>query len=218
MSSTDGPKTPFDTPEVIRERHRLCGLVSTDSINTKERNKLRKRILDQAMNLNYEPDERKWSDGQGGFNPKSGLKSELRAIVIIGPPAAGKSTLAHRLAEKNNALLIDSDVIKSKLPEYDSGRNASQVHIESTQLASDALEQAILAGHNIVLPKVGGDARSLDELIQLLIASGYEVYLVLNDLDRGKATERCLARWEETGRFIDPWFVYHEIADKPRKS
>lgn len=143
---------------------------------------------------------------------------ERQAYLIIGPTAAGKSTIADPMVERFGALLVDSDEAKALLPEFEGGRVANQVHEESSDIIDYRLmKMAVESGSNIVLPMIGKRAEKLRILRQQLADQGYTVHLVLNDLDAAEATRRAINRFHETGRFIDPHYIYNLVADKPRE-
>ena len=87
------------------------------------------------------------------------IARERKAFVILGPPSAGKSTIADPLARVHRALVIDSDDIKAALPEFAGGLGARRVHAESANLTDDMIASSLVAGENVVLPIVGREAK-----------------------------------------------------------
>lgn len=77
--------------------------------------------------------------------------------------------------------------------------------------------KTIKDGTNIVLPIVGGDADAVRDFNSTLKDEGYSVYLILNELDSGKAAKRAAVRFLTTGRFVDPRMVYEQY-DKPTRA
>ena len=118
---------------------------------------------------------------EDGLPPPSKNVSDRQAVILLGAPAAGKSTVAHPLARARSAAIIDADEAKKIIPEYQGGVGANAVHEESGTLGKDVLRLAIAAGDNILLPKVGAGAASIEKLIDDLAASGYRVEAVLVD-------------------------------------
>lgn len=166
--------------------------------------------------------------------PTGGTRGELRAKIfhqllakparagreaylVLGPPAAGKSTVAEALAEKSGARLIDADEAKALLPEYDNGIGAEAVHEESSRLAAVAADASIRKGENVVLPVVGRTYEGAVARIDDLLAAGYKVHLALVDLPVEKAVERATARFAQTGRLVDPGYV-RMVGDAPREN
>lgn len=144
------------------------------------------------------------------------------AYIVIGPPAAGKSTIADPLVERTGSILIDSDIIKmgdkargfEGIPEYGDGIGANAVHEESAQIADGIFVKAIAHGDNLVYPKVGGSAKSIRELAQQLKKHGYTTTLILNELPIEKALERNNNRYNETGRLVRPDYLL-SVGNKP---
>lgn len=206
-------KTPFDTPGIVKARARQEKLTSTHTINTPEREHLRQQVADHLYN-------------NGGYAKADEFKSKNRQIkqgkridLVIGPPAAGKSTaLAEPLADTHGSMVIDSDEAKQMLPEFDKGNGAGAVHEESSHIIEGkggVFERALKNGDNIVMPMVGKSADKLREMRDHLKDQGYEVHLHLNHLAKDKTTERAIARFHSQNRFVDPNYVYNGVGDKP---
>jgi predicted kinase len=127
--------------------------------------------------------------------------------IVLGPPAAGKSTIANELAISNRSAILDSDEIKKTLPEYEGGVGASAVHEESSNLAKELQALMIERGTNIVLPKVGHSASSIRDVISLYKNKGYKVRLVNMDVNPENAFQRMIRRFVSTGRIIPPEYL-----------
>jgi gluconate kinase len=207
-----GYQTPFDTQEVVRERVELQGMLathqSTHEINTPQRDALRQKAEDKLYELSG---QEKYSGGQ--------VLQNKQAFIVIGPPAAGKSSsMAEPLSRQHNARLIDSDDAKKLLPEYKGGKGAGVVHEESSIIAHKVRDRAINNGDNIVLPIVGKTEGSITGIRDSLKSKGYDVHLVLVDVNKQEATKRAIDRWKHTGRFVDPNYVYNGVGDRPSKN
>jgi predicted ABC-type ATPase len=197
------PRWPEDViaaQQAVRERQRALarelGLpedapdVGTHRINTPARQSLRVAIGEALLN------ERARAVGT--------VRQDRRGFIVMGPPAAGKSTVIEPLARREGALVIDADDIKARLPEFDNGLGAAVVHEESALIAERMLNDAIRAGANVALPVVGKTLSTLRERIAMLKGAGYQVSLILVDLPIDKAADRAIARFRKTGRFVDP--------------
>ena len=196
----EGALTKFDTPEIIAERARQRDFAQTILDTSQERAALRQSIADQLY-------------GTGA------VKKEKRADIVLGPPAAGKSSVVTTpLAKEHGSLIIDADMAKELLPEFEGGRGAGRVHQESAQIAEELLlDRALENGDNVVLPLVGKNSNKIRRLRDVLVDRGYEVHLHLVDLPAEKAAARAVERFEQTGRFVDPHYVLN-IGDSPAKT
>ncbi len=193
------------TRQIIQARENAAFDTPTVDINTPEREQLRQQIADDLMQLGSYSGK----DADGNELFAGPVRRERRADIVIGPPAAGKSSvLANPLSEKYGSRIIDSDMAKARLPEFNGGLGASMVHEESAKITEDAvLSQSIYNGDNIVIPWVGKSPQKLRDALSVLKQSGYTVHLSLNELDPDKAAQRAVSRFVSTGRFVDPNYV-----------
>lgn len=196
------------TPEV--QEVRKIPETDTSRIDTPEREQLRAEVAQKLYQTGSYSSESKGYTGE--------VAQERRIDIVIGVPAAGKSSvLVNPLSEQHKSRVIDSDMAKELLPEYDGGKGAGNVHKESSMIRNRVFEQAIAAGDNIVWPTVGDDLNKLLSDIQTMRDNGYAVYLHLNELSATKATGRALGRFVSEGRFVNPKIVM-EAGDKPTRN
>ena len=195
-------------PEVAEVR--ALPKMNTADIQTPERQKLRSEVLEQLYQRGSYSSETHDYTGE--------IAQERRADIVIGAPAAGKSSvLVDPLSEQHKSRVIDSDDAKKLLPEYDEGKGAGNVHRESSMIRDVLKQRAIARGENIVWPTVGDKLDKLLSSIQEFRDNGYSVYLHLNELSASKATGRALGRYLSTGRFVDPEVVL-KVGDKPTQN
>ena len=130
-----------------------------------------------------------------------------QATIILGPPAAGKSTIANDLAVFTKSAIIDSDEVKKSIPEFDRGIGAAAVHEESSDLGKMLMNDMLDSGKNVIIPKVGDKASSILKLIQLFREKGYSVNVMDMAVTPQNAKLRMYGRFVSNGRFIPPSYV-----------
>jgi hypothetical protein len=140
---------------------------------------------------------------------------EKRADIVIGLPAAGKSTiLAIPLSKAYGSRIIDSDMAKAMLPEYENGIGAFAVHFESKAIIDEVFKSAIEKGENIVITIIGDKAKKILSLAERLKERGYRTYLHLNEVLSETSIRRAALRYMEQGRYI-PITLLVEYKNKP---
>ena len=159
----------------------------------------------EAM-VRFEIDAEQLAFKELGIDPQPVLRNK-ELTIVLGPPAAGKSTIANELAVANRSAILDSDEIKKALPEYEGGIGASAVHEESSDLAKILQSLMIEQGTNIVLPKVGHTSSSIRKAISLYKDKGYKVRLVNMDVTPENAYQRMIGRFVSSGRIIPPAYL-----------
>ena len=147
------------------------------------------------------------------------------AVLIMGPPGAGKSSIANPIAYRLRAAISDVDEAKKVIPGYTiedpdnpgkmlKGIGAGAVHVESTILGADVTEALIARGANLVIPTVGDSHLRIEALRTMLVAKGYKVHLVLMKTPPLDASVRMLGRYDKTGRLITPDY-FKDVVWKP---
>lgn len=185
--------------------------IGTYLLNSEERVNLRNEIISERMRDGSFTGIDKNRDEVYNGN----VRKDKRLDIVIGLPASGKSSsIVNPLSQFYQSVVIDSDIIKKMLPEFNDGWGASLVHEESSIVNTDLLVETLKAGSNIVLPVVGKKTSSVEKYIDLAKERGYSVNVHLNELPNGKAVGRMLKRYFDDGRFIDPGYALG-CGDKP---
>lgn len=203
----------------IPETHTRDGYLSEQWIETREFKFGEETVTGfaDAVQRLYEGARRlAWTD-EGKVVPDAPTRFEKRAVVVLGPPAAGKSTIANPVARKLGAVVIDADEAKKILPEYNNGIGANAVHEESSYISNLVEQITIAQGANIVIPKVGGSPDSIRRLITRMRDADYEIDIMDMAVKYGEARRRMYLRFVNTGRLIDPDYV-RAVGDNPSKT
>lgn len=153
------------------------------------------------------------AEGYAGGEVEQGRE----AVIVIGPPASGKSTLAATLAATLKAAIVDCDDCKPVIPEYGNGEGVQAVHDESSLLANFVLDRLMEAGANLTIPKVGKNPETLSALIDFLVDDGYRVTLVNVSVDPDECARRMARRFLETGRLVHPRYM-EQVGSKPQET
>ena len=156
-------------------------------------------LIDGARKLSYVDDGLEYA--------VNSLRQERKAVIIMGPPASGKSSIANPIARSLGASIVDADEAKKILPEFNNGIGASAVHEESSVLSDLVFSDLMEQGDNLVVPKVGADPDKIKDVIKRLKDNGYEVDLVDMVVNADEAFRRMIARFIATGRLIDPKYI-----------
>jgi predicted kinase len=144
------------------------------------------------------------------------FRTDRHAIIVLGGPAAGKSTIAERLARDYGAAIVDPDEAKKIIPGYDEGSGAGATHEESVALAKDVGAKIRADGGNMIFPKVGQSPDIIRPMIAAAKEGGYSVDLVHVSVPVEIAQRRNIGRFLRTGRLVDPSYIADVVGTKPR--
>lgn len=193
--------------------------------NDVKRLKLRKEIVEELLVKKRIKSDEKIKLGKGGAAPPNGPSQEGEAIIIIGLPASGKSTIASSIADDLGAYILDSDYAKRKIPEYHELQfGATLVHEESSNIIfgefkrtgyKSLLQRIKEYRINCVIPKIGSKVQSVLDLKEMLALNGYRSHLALVELDRVKSTRRALKRFLATKRYVPLGLIFDGYANNP---
>jgi predicted ABC-type ATPase len=155
-----------------------------------------------------------------------GVLQDRRAVVLAGPPGAGKSTaLGTVLGESvKEYLTVDADEFKRALldtaiqdgsyashivPDAVAARErtgeqffplelSSLVHEESSMLAKQLRSEAIERGDNVIIDTVLSSADSALALGAQLEAAGYSIDVIDVEVPYSLSEQRIATRWQES--------------------
>lgn len=194
----------------------------TASINTPERQELRKKIRSDFLKAGSAR-KTKGEDGRDKYVFDGPLKKEHKAQIVIGLPAAGKSTtIANPESQKTGSFVFDSDIIKESIPEFAEsfGGAANAVHQESGMIQEDAFSEFLngsMKGTNMIIPIIGSKFESvMRDWVTPLEEAGYDVEIKYKDADSEGSANRVIARALDEGRIIPSKHAL-SYGDKPRK-
>jgi predicted kinase len=114
-------------------------------------------------------------------------------ILVNGPPAAGKSTLAARYADDHPmALNLDIDVLRGLLGRWSDDRGAAGLRARSLALA--AARDHLAAGYDVIVPQLLGAAGFIEALEGLAADVGAAFHEIFLRVPYADAAARFVAR------------------------
>jgi len=207
-------KRVFVSEKEAREKYGLPGttkeLHAPDGNYPAERKKLHEEIISHFL------------DGKG--TPPAGKKPV--ALLTVGGPAAGKSTLLKHLGENlDDYVMIAADDVKEKLPEFQRALNLGNrkvkqpdgsvtsvpvtashsgwmAHDESTDISDELEKRVIASGKSAIFDGTGKNVPKMLAKIAALKKAGYHVRVVMPHVPMGEAIKRLHSRSEDTGRTL----------------
>lgn len=152
---------------------------------------------------------------------KSKVQKDKKLMIVIGLPAAGKSSkLVKHIQKARKAYLADSDNIKDDIPNAHGLKNNIH-HEESKYLNKEILNILEKDGYNIVLPIIGGTESQVMRYAKKAKKLGYKVELYYNEVSKEASAKRGLSRLIVDLRYIpfktfttskkDPDLVYETL-------
>lgn len=173
----------------------------------------------------------------GFLNPaaKAAPGERPKAVFLIGPFGAGKSTAGEPIVHKMmpNFTLINPDEIKSGnaakgrpgLPE-DEGWNATHIHEESSHISKQIAARAKAERHHLLFDGSGQNGEKMNKQASELHNMGYDVHVVHVTVPPEVSVHRAASRFLENPygmrdkdkkptRYAPLKYVYHEVGSKP---
>jgi len=185
-----------------------------------DRQHIKNKILEELINMTVPKDDDDIRIGIGGSKPRNRLRKNKKAIILLGLPASGKSTVAQIMSDMQGAYIVDSDFAKRKFPELAFPNGASWTHDESDDLVHEkgdgVLARCLQQDANMVIPKVGAKASSIIKVYEILRSHNYDVSLGLVWLEPQKALQRAIKRYQKSKRYV-PIFKIIQDDTKPQR-
>jgi predicted ABC-type ATPase len=153
------------------------------------------------------------------FTSPAVAKEKKKLQMVGGGPASGKGTAigSGRVNLLDDAVAVDADEIKARLPEFIQGSAAKDanaaafVHAESSALSEQIMARSAADGLDVILDGTGdGGIEKLARRVDRFRDQGYGVSADYMTLPTDEAVARSAARFLETGRNV-PEEVIREI-------
>jgi predicted ABC-type ATPase len=188
-------KSAIPTDRLVSEG----GYKNADGTYTPERAALHEKIVAEFIN----------EENVAKYSPEPGQNPTL--TILGGRGGSGKSWLSSKDGpiDTSKSMVIDTDEVKGKLPEYE-GWNASQLHEESSDIVALIDRRAALLGLNVVLDGTLKSTNILSRIeeYQRPPATDYELEGYYMYASPETATMRAMGRFSKggtfSGRFVPP--------------
>lgn len=212
-AKSEAPKNKGTFPEKTKASSLKNGFGKTNTSESNGHDSLAK-YTDADGNLTPEREKLHASIAEGYFEGVKKPKGQPTYTFMGGGPAAGKGSIK-KLPDAGylsgeDAVELDSDEIKGKLPEYkeliSSGQNkkaAAYVHEESSALVKRISAVATENGYNVSLDGTGdGSVESMRKKIKAARDAGMKVNGVYVTIPIEEAIQRAEARGNKTNRYV----------------
>ncbi|OAJ95216.1 zeta toxin family protein [Vibrio bivalvicida] len=191
--------------EHLQQNFNYKGVIGGDG----QRQYIQQKILDELFMMTIPKNDDDIRIGYGGGKPRNRIRKNKKAMILLGLPASGKSTVAQVMSDMQGAYIVDSDFAKRKFPELAFPNGAGWTHDESDDLVHGGdgsydcvLVRCLIDDVNMVIPKVGANADSIREVYQILKSYGYDISLGLVWLEPKEALKRAIKRYQKSKRYV----------------
>lgn len=212
-AKSEAPKEKASSPKKVKASSLKNGFGKTNTSESTGNDSLAK-YTGADGNLTPEREKLHASIAESHFEGVKKPKGQPTYTFMGGGPAAGKGSIK-RLPDAGylsgaDAVELDPDEIKGKLPEYkemiSSGQNkkaAAYVHEESSALSKRISEVATENGYNVSLDGTGdGSVESMRKKIKEARDAGMKVNGVYVTIPVEEAIRRAEARGDKTNRYV----------------
>ena len=164
----------------------------------------------------YTADRQEFQKGVVKDLMSNGSTTEGTSFFLGGAPATGKSSIIKSgdVSLPKGILVVDSDVIKGKMPEYNEmvkqnyDKAAARAHEESSSISKDLVKNAASKKYDIVNDGVGdGKFDSVKAKADEQRAAGKSVVAHYVTTDTEVSIDRARARAEKSGRKVPEEYI-----------
>jgi predicted ABC-type ATPase len=204
--SPSAPSIKYDDPEVLSKsvdeilskapKYGTQEIYSKDGVYNDDRQKFHKEVVDDYI--------------------KGGSTTTGTSYFMGGAPATGKSSIINSgdVVLPKGILVVDSDAVKGKLPEYNEMINrkepaaAARAHEESSTLSKSITKTAAKNGFDIVNDGVGdGKYDSIVSKVKEQRDAGKKVVANYVTTDTEVSLQRARQRGEKSGRVVPEQYI-----------
>lgn len=162
----------------------------TCNLNSPQRQKLRNDIIEDF------------------FKSQKDINKSGNFYLVMGPPGAGKTTFSQLLARAKKICFLDSDTIKTRIPEFKINPKLDYIVCdEASRICEKIFDSAIEKNYDVILENTGTHKSELLNFIEKAKSHNYKIHLRFITVSLDTAVQRSLERFEKTKRFVDPFLL-----------
>ena len=184
----------------------------SDIENSPNRNEMRRGIVKRLLKHGSAVIGKKLKAVYNGF-----IKKERRADIVLGLPSSSPSTgLVTALSAENSSRIIDENMVKEWIPEYDKAMYSEAVLQESSLIADEIMGISVEKGENIVKRVIADNYKAIVRLAEYLKSKGYTVYIHLDETPTGVIMGEALKKYLNNGE-VTPMGLIARCGEKAVK-
>lgn len=125
-------------------------------------------------------------------------------VILVGPPASGKTTWGKEFARKNNMVYISTDSIRA---EVGSGEGDQTVSAAAFSIAKKRITEALTNGKNAMIDATSVNRKSRKDWIDIARTAGAYVIAVTFEVSRAELLKRDAQRERHVGEEVIDRFI-----------
>ena len=140
------------------------------------------------------------------LNDIGGKKNAL--IILVGPPASGKSTWGREFAKKNNVMYVSTDTIRGEIGK---GEDDQSVSPQAFTIAKQRVSQALSQGKHAMIDATSVNTKSRKDWVTIGREHDAYIIAVTFEVSTAELYRRDAQRPRHVGReVIDRFFNKYE--------
>jgi predicted kinase len=132
------------------------------------------------------------------------MSDKVKLVLMVGPPASGKSTFGKKYAQDNNLEYVSSDAIRA---EIGTGESDLSVSGAAFKLAKQRVEAALVSGKGAVMDATNINHKSRSKWLSLGKKYNVEVTAFAFEINRDKLLKRDAERERHVGTEVIDMFI-----------
>jgi predicted kinase len=125
-------------------------------------------------------------------------------IILVGPPASGKSTWGKEFAKKNNVVYVSTDEIRGEIGKDESDQSVSDV---AFVIAKNRVAKSLFQGNHTMIDATNINRKSRRDWVNMKKSYGAYVVAVTFEVPTDELYRRDAARFRHVGKEIIDRFV-----------
>jgi predicted kinase len=125
-------------------------------------------------------------------------------VILVGPPASGKTTWGKEFARKNNMVYVSTDSIRA---EVGSGEGDQTVSAMAFSIAKERVSRELANGKNVMIDATSVNRKSRKDWIDIAKNAGAYIIAVAFEVPKAELLRRDAQRERHVGEEIIDRFI-----------